>query len=63
MHQKVSTMILSATRHFLIGSLLATSTVLTGCGGQVSVPQLDEPTAEQKRQEYEEMIKKERSGK
>jgi len=35
--------------------------LLMGCGGAVEVPQVDEKTAEQKRQDYEEMIKKERA--
>jgi hypothetical protein len=47
-------------RPLLLGSLLGIS-LLTGCGGAVEVPQVDEKTAEEKRQEYEAMIKKERA--
>jgi len=47
-------------RRLLLGCLLVTTLGLAGCGGQVKVPELDQATAEQKRQEYEEMIKKER---
>jgi|GEM_PF-2455926 hypothetical protein len=47
-------------RRVLLGSLLATTIFTIGCGREVKVPDLDQATAEQKRQEYEEMIKKER---
>jgi hypothetical protein len=47
-------------RRLLLGTMLGTM-LLTGCGREVEVPQLDEQTAEQKRQEYEAMIKKEQA--
>ena len=44
----------------LSGILLTVALQLAGCAGAVQVPEFDEATAEQKRQEYEQMVKKER---